>query len=304
MGNSETRCASLFIYWHYHFGSVVLTNTLDTVTHRKGTFVICPSALRHWETISQRCFWELYFDCEKRRPVYSFFSIMLPLMLPIIPLPSPLLSLQSSLSTRWFFIVDLCALTRARVLVKSIIRSREHFDTHWLVNVAESLLGENRTVIWLCKISLPQYQLSMYCNVKAHYSWPICGVWRITVQTSICTFYLDPLSHSFHSWYTAANLFVSAVCFWCDWFCCLKYKIGSGVTHNTWGVYDNNMTFPVETCIPTQGKCWCVNRLLKHLQQLILYSYLTTDRKSGCLMFPLFLFVYFCLKSINKQPVS
>lgn len=92
---------------------------------------------------------------------------------------------------------SLCFCTLPYVLFRSIIRSGGHFDTYWLVNTAESLLGENRTVIWLCKIALPQYQLYMYCNVKAHYSWPICSVWRITVQTSGCTFSLDPPAIAF-----------------------------------------------------------------------------------------------------------
>lgn len=118
-----------------------------------------------------------------KKKISTFHSTMLSLVLSIILLQSPLLSLHP-LPTHWFFmLVDLCALPS--VLVRSIIRSGGHFDTYWLPNAAESLLGENRTVIWLCKIALPQYQLSMYCNVKAHYSWPICTVWRITVQTSV-----------------------------------------------------------------------------------------------------------------------
>lgn len=121
----------------------------------------------------------------------SFCFIILPLILPVMSLPSSLLLFPLILS----LLVDLRTLPR--VFVSSVIRSGGHFDTYRSANAAESLLGENRTVIWLCKIALTQYQRSMYGNARVHYSWPICSTWRITVHTNVCTSYLDPLSHSF-----------------------------------------------------------------------------------------------------------
>lgn len=205
MGNSVTGCASHFIYSQYHFDSVFLTNILDTLRHRKGTFVRCHSALHQSrEYITD-------FDCksdQKEVPLAFVLCCLLYFSSPCLYLSFP----SVICPTRWFLmLVGLCALPCA--FAGSIIRSRGHFDIYWLVSGAESLLAENRTVIWLWKIALLQYQLSMYCSVKAHYSWPICSVWRITVQTSVCTFYLDPLSHKFHSWCSATSLPVSAVCF-------------------------------------------------------------------------------------------
>lgn len=89
----------------------------------------------------------------------------------------------------------------------SVVRRRRRFDIYWSVRVAESLLGENRTVIWLWKIAFLHFQLSMSCNVKAHYSWPTCSIWRIIAQTV----YLNPVGHDFHLLHTDTSLSVSDV---------------------------------------------------------------------------------------------
>lgn len=173
-------------------------------------------------------------------------SIMLlppPPPLPLNPLPYPLT-------------LYACRFAHTSLRLSDLLKKAGgHFDTYWLVNVAESLLGENRIVIWLCKIALAQYQLSLHCNVKAHYSWPICSTWQIAIHASVCTFHLDPLSHGSHSWFTTASLSVSAVCFECDWFCCLKYKMESGVTLNIWDIMTSLCCSTVqrctESCLPT-----------------------------------------------------
>lgn len=88
MGNSVTGCASHFIYSRYRFGSVILTNILDTLRHRKGTFVRCHSALHQSrEYITD-------FDCKNdQKGGSSCFCSMLSLAL-FITLPLPLLSLR------------------------------------------------------------------------------------------------------------------------------------------------------------------------------------------------------------------
>lgn len=148
-----------------------------------------------------------------------------------------------------------------------IIRSRGHFDIYWLVNAAESLLGENRIVIWLCKIPLLQYQPSMYCSVKTHYSLPICSVWRITVQKCICTFSIVQLSHCFHYnvppqvWLYQQFVFnvIDSVAL------NSKLKAVSPIICSTtaWLHYCHSALRWTGSCTPTQGKSWCVNSRLK-----------------------------------------
>lgn len=62
IGNSLTRCTSLFIYLQYHFGSAVLTNPLDTLRYKKGAFLRCHNALDCQENL---LFWVFYVDCIK-----------------------------------------------------------------------------------------------------------------------------------------------------------------------------------------------------------------------------------------------
>lgn len=106
---------------------------------------------------------------------------------------------------------------------------------------------------------------------------------------------------------TSASLSLSAIGFIVIDSVCLKFEIENCVTRGTSLTTTRLLLFHCtkmrETCIPTQGKCWCVNSLLKYLQQLIRYSIVTADRSLAVWCFFLFLFVYFFLKSINKQPV-
>lgn len=131
----------------------------------------------------------------------------------------------------------------------------------------------------------------MYCNVKAHYSWPICSVQWIAVQRTVCTFFPDLLSRPVLS-FTAScckSVWISS-CFSCDWFCCLKFKIESGVTCNMWNIYltatwlrnCSTVLSCTENCISTQGKCRCVDRLLKQFQK-ITHSLFLCDKTQICI---------------------
>lgn len=98
------------------------------------------------------------------------------------------------------------------VLVRFIIKGG---GTFWHLSIGECcwLFVRWKLNHILRKTALQQLSPFMYCNVKAHYSWPICTEWQITFQTSVCTSYLDLFIHTFHLWCTAMRLSVSAVCF-------------------------------------------------------------------------------------------
>ncbi len=132
MGNSMTRCASHFIYSQYHFGSVILTNILDTLRHRKGTFFRCHNALRRRGNILQGfsgCY--ILIVKEKRKSLSSFCSVMLSLVLSITLLPSPLLLSPHPLP--YLLILYACRFVRASLCACQIYYQKRGTFWHLLI---------------------------------------------------------------------------------------------------------------------------------------------------------------------------
>lgn len=143
IGNSLTRCTSLFIYLQYHFGSAVLTNPLDTLGYKKGAFLRCHNALDCQENL---LFWVFYVDCIKggggRKLSYVLYIILL-LSPSLFPTSSALPCLRR--------LVDLCHFLMC--LSDLLSKVGGHFDIYRSVNVADSLLGENWTTFCAKQLS-------------------------------------------------------------------------------------------------------------------------------------------------------
>lgn len=201
IGNSLTRCTSLFIYLQYHFGSAVLTNPLDTLGYKKGAFLRCHNALDCQENL---LFWVFYVDCIKGGGKETVICALYHPVAFTFSFPHILCPTLSQKACRF--------VPLPHVLVRFIIKGG---GTFWHLSISECcwLFVRWKLNHILRKTALQQLSPFMYCNVKAHYSWPICTEWQITFQTSVCTSYLDLLIHTFHLWCTAMRLCVSAVCF-------------------------------------------------------------------------------------------
>lgn len=188
-------------------------------------------------------------------------------------LPSPLLSLLYNLCpTRWFFMLvdfartSLCACQiyypkRGTFWHRSIDQCCWVF-VRWKSNCNLTVQNSTPAVSALyapkCKGSLLLANLQRMTDCDpgecAHFlpwpaqPWPSFTMYR---RRSVC------VSSLFLMW-----LILLPYC---------TFKIESGVTRNMWEMFDNDMT-PLcfsaalrctERCIPTQGRCRCVNSLLK-----------------------------------------
>lgn len=62
----------------------------------------------------------------------------------------------------------------------------------------------------------------MYYSVKAHYTRPTSSEWQIALRRCECTFYLDLQSQLSLMIHYYGFVYISAISFHCDLFCCLK----------------------------------------------------------------------------------
>lgn len=235
-------------------------NIVDTLRHRKGTF-FSDATLPY---ISGGNILKIWAVKKKKKP---FPSIIGP-------------------PHRFFTLVGPWALPC--VFVGSIMRSRGQFEMYWLINAAESLLGENRSVIWLWKIALLQYQLSLYCNAKAHCSWPICS----TRPMTRCIFYLYPLSRTFLWWWTKSVYICMLTRL--TWFYCLNSPL-------TGAWLCDCLAALRAVYFPSWEMCQQLNWTDSSSAPAILYSSIKADRCLTDSSFPLFIYFNFHLQYTNKE---